>query len=134
MTEYNTTITNSTGTVFNWHVWHEAILIIINIFLPPFLIIFGLIGNCLSLYVFYKSDKKIKTSANFLMKALAFSDSGFLIFFGPAEYAFNGIKNNLLEQPERYDMYMMARTYLRGMTRIGQFTGIWFICAITVDR
>ena len=109
--------------------------VIVNVYLSWFFFIFGMIGNSLCLYVFsYFRDKNAKSSATFLLQALAVSDFGILIFHLISENVKNGYDTGFYPAPEWSDMHRVVMHYLFSGTQCWQFIGTWMIAAISVDR
>ena len=82
-----------------WYPWYSTrdgiIDVIINVFFVLILVIFGIIGNIMTLVVFRMYQKSSKSSATFLMQTLCMVDTGYLLFLAPTEWASNIFKFGL---------------------------------------
>ena len=124
---------NTTDTTFSSEIGWFTMLYV------PFswlLVICGLVGNALCLWVFhyYQTKNAAKSSANLLMQVLAVADSGSLVFHLVCENVPRGIDVGLYPQPARPDIHKVVIFYLGAVKKFFQFMSTWIICAITVDR
>ena len=98
---------------------------VVNRFYTPPLCLFGVIGNCLSVYVFCMASSHRNLSSSFYLSALAISDIGFLI--------------NLFAvwlNDEGFDV-MTTRFSCPFIIYLGQvtcFVSVWFVVAFTAER
>lgn len=90
----------------------------------PTLVLFGSIGNILSVIVFFKTKLR-KLSSSYYLAALGISDTCFLI--GAFASWLNYVNINIYNQ----DYYCQFFTYLSGLC---SFLSVWFVVAFTVER
>jgi hypothetical protein len=102
-----------------------AMIQVVNRFYTPPLCLFGVIGNCLSVYVFCMTSSHRNLSSSYYLSALAISDIGFLI---------NLFAVWLTE--EGFDV-MTTRFSCPFVIYSGQvtcFLSVWFVVAFTSER
>lgn len=102
-------------------------------FLIPFVIVIGLVGNCLSLRVF-TSKMMWKISASFYLAALALCDMGVLSTY----VLFDWLNKGLPQWPGHYRFPLVAKdgiceTFLF-LTYTFRFLSVWIIVVFTVER
>lgn len=100
------------------------IVLIIQMYYVPFIIVTGSIGNILSVIVFSKTNLK-KFSSSYYLSALAASDTGFLTVL-----MFNwlsGLEVQLFNKPIWCQFFQFA-------SALFIFLSVWFVVAFTVER
>lgn len=90
----------------------------------PALVLFGSIGNILSVIVFFKTKLR-KLSSSYYLAALGISDTCFLL--GAFVSWLNYIDINIYNR----DYYCQFFTYVSGLC---SFLSVWFVVAFTVER
>lgn len=89
-----------------------------------FIVVFGSIGNCLSVVIFCSKQLR-NLSSSFYLSALAVSDTSFLIVL--FINVLQGIGFDILLE----DIYCRLQNYL---TNVFGFLSVWFVVAFTVER
>lgn len=90
----------------------------------PILVLFGSIGNILSVIVFFKTKLR-KLSSSYYLAALGISDTCFLL--GAFASWLNYVNINIYNR----NYYCQFFTYLSGLC---SFLSVWFVVAFTVER
>lgn len=90
----------------------------------PTLVLFGSIGNILSVIVFFKTKLR-KLSSSYYLAALGISDTCFLI--GAFASWLNYVNINIYNR----NYYCQFFTYISGLC---SFLSVWFVVAFTVER
>lgn len=90
----------------------------------PLLVLFGSIGNILSVFVFFKTKLK-KLSSSYYLAALGITDTCFLL--GAFVSWLNYLDINIYNR----NYYCQFFTYLSGLC---SFLSVWFVVAFTVER
>ena len=107
--------------------WEQSFRDVINDFecyWTPIVVIFGVIGNILSLFVFLVSPLK-RMSWSVYLAALAISDTGFLICVFVSWCSLVGVH---LYHMQGWCQFFVYLTYVCG------FLSVWYIVAFTVER
>ncbi|XP_072930318.1 cysteinyl leukotriene receptor 2 [Epargyreus clarus] len=95
------------------------------VFLTPFLVMLGVLGNLLSVYVFYTSNLRLQSTSQYL-SALALSDSLFLIQLLPPWFSTLEL-NGLFHQKG----FCQAFVYISYVTCC---FSAWLVIAFTIER
>ncbi|KAK9499344.1 hypothetical protein O3M35_002395 [Rhynocoris fuscipes] len=95
-----------------------------QLYYTPILVLFGSLGNCLSVIVFFSTKLK-KLSSSYYLSALAISDTGVLFFTFTSWLSLFEVslfnKHGLCQ----LSVYLM---------QVCSFLSVWFIVAFTVER
>lgn len=102
----------------------EKIILMIQMYYVPFIIVSGSIGNILSVIVFSKTKLK-KLSSSYYLAALAVSDTGFLIVL-----MFNWLSGRGVQL---YNKPMWCQ-FFQFSSALFIFLSVWFVVAFTVER
>ncbi|XP_073975798.1 G-protein coupled receptor isoform X2 [Rhodnius prolixus] len=95
-----------------------------QLYYTPFLVLFGSLGNCISVLVFF-STKLRKLSSSYYLSALAVSDTGVLIFTFTSWLALFDVVIFNEHGLCQLSVYLM---------QVCSFLSVWFIVAFTVER
>lgn len=90
----------------------------------PTIVVFGSVGNILSVVVFFKTKLR-KLSSSYYLAALGLSDTVFLLIAFVTWLNFLNI--NIYNKPGYCEMF----TYLSGLC---SFLSVWFVVAFTIER
>lgn len=113
---------NTNSTVYRLE--HDDVLQDIQRYYTPILVILGLLGNCLSMCVFFGTKLRYSSSSIYL-GTLAISDSGFLVtLFGPW---LRLVYVDLFNRPGFCQFFIYLGTFC-------SFLSVWLVIAFTVER
>ncbi|XP_058462387.1 growth hormone secretagogue receptor type 1-like [Malaya genurostris] len=104
--------------------YYAELLSVINFYYIPALVLFGSIGNVLSVLVFFKTKLK-KLSSSYYLAALGLSDTCYLFGLFVPWLNLIDIKIYTLE------MYCQFFTFFSNLC---SFLSVWFVVAFTVER
>ncbi|XP_021698328.1 cysteinyl leukotriene receptor 1 [Aedes aegypti] len=105
-------------------VYYAEVLSVINFYYIPALVLFGSIGNILSVLVFFKTKLK-KLSSSYYLAALGLSDTCYLVGLFIPWLNLVDIKIYTLE------FYCQFFTFFSNLC---SFLSVWFVVAFTVER
>lgn len=105
-------------------VYYAEVLSVINFYYIPALVLFGSIGNILSVLVFFKTKLK-KLSSSYYLAALGLSDTCYLVGLFIPWLNLVDIKIYTLE------VYCQFFTFFSNLC---SFLSVWFVVAFTVER
>lgn len=104
--------------------YYAEVLSVINFYYIPALVLFGSIGNILSVLVFFKTKLK-KLSSSYYLAALGLSDTCYLVGLFVPWLNLVDIKIYTLE------VYCQFFTFFSNLC---SFLSVWFVVAFTVER
>ncbi|EDS28350.1 conserved hypothetical protein [Culex quinquefasciatus] len=103
---------------------YAEVLSVINFYYVPALVLFGSIGNILSVLVFFKTKLK-KLSSSYYLAALGLSDTCYLFGLFITWLNLIDVKIHTLEV---YCQFLMF------LSNLCSFLSVWFVVAFTVER
>ncbi|CAD6239853.1 GSCOCG00002391001-RA-CDS [Cotesia congregata] len=104
--------------------WAEATMTGIQMYYTPVLVSLGTLGNCLSIYVFFRTKMR-RVSSSWYLSALVISDTGFLISLLVAWLNMVGI--GLFNRPGYCQFFIYLPT-------LCSFLSVWFVVSFTIER
>ena len=107
-----------------YEVRFQNILDILEIYVVPIIILIGLIGNTISILVFFRNPLR-KTSSSIYLASLAICDNGFLIMLIFQWLVWFNVQIYHLNGPCQLFTYV---------TNVCAFLSVWYVVGFTVER
>lgn len=102
----------------------ESLMLGVQMYYPPILVILGSLGNCMSVCVFF-CTKMRRSSSSFYLAALAISDTGFLASL--LVVWLNMVGLGIFNRPGYCQFFVYLPT-------LCSFLSVWFVVAFTIER